>query len=123
MAFPNTGTDQLGAPPPSPTPMGGMNGSAPFSMQGMAPQIPSNKLPPEVLTGVTAAAQKIAEMLNSFAQITPDETGPLMMMQDLLQQYLAKLMQSGSGPISATASGQQFPGGGMDRGIAGAGSF
>ena len=122
MAFPNTGTDQLGGPPPSPTPMGGMNGPG-FSMNGIAPQLPSNKLPPEVLTGVTAAAQKISEMLQSFAQITPDKGAQLAMMEQLLQQYLADLMKDGSGPISPTASGQQFPGGGMERGIAGAGSF
>lgn len=120
---PTTGTDQLGAPPPSPTPMGGLQGSAPFSMQGLAPQIPSNRLPPEVLTGLTASAQSIAEMLDSFAQITPDKAAMLAMMKDLLQSYLAELMQAGSGPISPTASGRQFPGGGFDQGVAGAGSF
>lgn len=122
MAFPTQGTEQLGAPPPSPTPMGGMNGPG-FSMSGVAPQLPSNKLPPEVLTGVTAAAQKIAEMLNSFTQITPDKAAQLQMIQDLLQQYLADLMKDGSGSITPTASGQQFPGGGMERGISGAGAY
>jgi hypothetical protein len=122
MAFPNQGTDQLGAPPPSPTPMGGMQGNAPFSMQGLAPQIPSNRLPPEVLTGITAAAQKVSEMLDSFAQITPDKSAQLALMKDMLQQYLADLMSSGAGAISPTASGPAFPGGGMDRGVAGAGT-
>jgi hypothetical protein len=122
MAFPTPGTEQLGAPPPSPTPMGGMNGSAPFSMQGLAPQIPSHQLPPEVLTGITAAAQKIAELFDGFAQITPDKAAQLALMKDLLQQYLADLMTAGAGAMSPTASGQQFPGGGMDRGIAGAGA-
>ena len=122
MAFPNTGTEQLGAPPPFSTPMGGMNGSAPFSMQGLAPQIPSNRLPEEVLTGVTAAAEKIAELLDGFAQVTPDKAAPLALMKDLLQQYLADLMTAGSGAVSPTASGRAFPGGGTDRGIAGAGA-
>jgi len=102
--------------------MGGLQGAAPFSLQGMAPQIPSNRLPPEVLTGITTSAQKIAELLDSFAQITPDKGGQLSMMKDLLQQYLAELMQSGAGAISPTASGPGFPGGGMGRGIAGAGT-
>lgn len=102
--------------------MGGMNGSAPFSMQGLAPQIPSNRLPEEVLTGVTAAAEKIAELLDGFAQVTPDKAAPLALMKDLLQQYLADLMTAGSGAVSPTASGRQFPGGGLDRGIAGAGA-
>lgn len=122
MAFPNTGTDQLGAPPPSPTPMGGMNGQAPFSMQGLAPQIPSNRLPPEVLTGITSAAQTVAETLDAFAQMTPDKGAVLALMKDLLQQYLADLMTAGAGAMSPTASGRQFPGGGMERGIAGAGA-
>lgn len=123
MPFPTgAGTEQLGAPPPSPTPMGGMNGSAPFSLGGMAPQIPSNRLPPEVLTGLTASAQKIAELLDSFAQITPDKGAQLSLIKDLLQQYLADLMSAGSGAISPTASGRQFPGGGMEQGIAGAGA-
>lgn len=121
MAFPAPGTDQLGAPPPSPTPMGGLQGSAPFSMQGLAPQIPANRLPPEVLTGVTASAQKIGELLDSFSQITPDKAAQLAMIKDLLQQYLADLMPAGAGPTSPTASGPAFPGGGMDKGIAGAG--
>jgi hypothetical protein len=102
--------------------MGGPQGNAPFSMQGLAPSIPSNQLPPEVLTGVTASAQKIGEMLDSFAQITPDKASMLAMMKDMLQQYLAELMTAGAGAISPTASGSAFPGGGMDRGIAGPGS-
>ena len=123
MAFPNPGTEQLGAPPPSPTPMGGgMGGNAPFSMQGLAPQIPSNRLPPEVLTGITASAQKMGELLDSYAQITPDKAAILAMIKDLIQQYLADLMSVGAGAISPTASGPAFPGGGMDKGVAGAGT-
>ncbi len=116
MAFPMPGSENLGAPPP------GMQGSAPFSLNGVAPSIPSNKLPPEVLTGLTAAAQKINELLDSFAQVTPDKASQLAMMKDMLQQYLADLMTAGAGPISPTATGPAFPGGGMDRGIAGAGA-
>lgn len=122
MAIPLPGSSALDGPPPSPTPMGGMSGTAPFSMQGIAPSIPSNRIPPEVLTGVTASAQKIGDMLDSFAQITPDKAGQLAMIKDMLQQYLADLMTAGSQPISPTATGPAFPGGGVDRGIAAAGA-
>jgi hypothetical protein len=91
-------------------------------MGGMAPTIPSNQLPPEVLTGITASATKIASMLDSYAQIVPDKAAMLAMMKDMLQRFLAELMESGAGPISPTAPGAAFPGGGMDRGIAGPGS-
>jgi len=123
MALPMPGSSALDAPPPSPTPMGGLQGSAPFSMQGLAPQIPSNRLPPEVLTGLTASAQKISDMLDSFAQITPDQASMLTMMKDMLQQYLAKLMEGGAGATSPTNAGPAYPGGGIDRGIAGAGTI
>lgn len=122
MAFAMPGTQTLDAPPPSPTPMGGMNGAAPFSMQGLAPPISSGQMPPEILTGLTASAQKIGELLDSFAQITPDKAAQLALIKDLLQRYLADLMTVGSGPISPTATGPAFPGGGLDRGVAGAGA-
>ena len=122
MALPSLGTQSLDGPPPSPTPMGGIDGNQPFSMQGLAPSIPSNQLPPEILTGITQAAQKIAELLDSFAQVTPDKAAQLSMLKDLLQQYLADLMVGGAG-ASETATGRGWPGGGMDRGIAGAGSM
>lgn len=119
------GAEPLDAPPPT-TMMGGVGGSAPFSLQGLAPelpgQIPTGALPPEVLTGITQAAQQIHTMLASFAQITPDKGSQIAMMQDLLQQYLAGLMQAGAGPVSPTATGPAFPGGGIGRGIADAGS-
>lgn len=124
MALPMPGSAALDQPPPPPGPMGGQP-SGPFSMTGMAggaPSIPSNQLPPEVLTGVTASAQKIAEMLDSFAQVTPDHASELAMIKDMLQQYLASLMTAGAGAITPTASGSAFPGGGMQRGIAGAGA-
>lgn len=108
----------LDGPPPSPTPMGGM----PQGMQGLVPPVPSEQMPAEVLTGITQAAQQIASTLDSFAQITPDHGAKLAMMKDLLQQYLAELVTAGSGPVSPTAPGSAFPGGGIDKGIAGPGS-
>lgn len=121
------GTDQLAGPPPSPTPMSppaSAAGSSPaFSVAGLAPQpMSSSQMPPEVLTGLTASASKIGDLLDSFAQITPDKQAQLALIKDLLQQYLADVMQAGAGPVSPTASGPAFPGGGMQQGIAGAGA-
>ena len=114
----------LDGPPPSPTPMGGPDPSSPFSMKGLggpAP-IPSGQMPPEVLTGLTQSAQTISAMLDSFAQVTPDKAAQLNLIKTLLQQYLADIMAAGAGPVSPTAPGPAFPGGGVDRGLAGPGS-
>lgn len=102
--------------------MGGPPGPGGFSMQGVASQIPSGQMPPEVLTGVMQSSQTISDMLDSFSQVAPDQQALLGMIKDLLQQFNANIMQSGAGPVSPTASGPAFPGGGMDRGISGAGS-
>jgi hypothetical protein len=97
-----------------------------FGMKGLAPGGPSpvnsGQMPPEVLTGITQAAQTMSQQLDSFAQITPDKSAQLGMIKELLQQYLADLMSAGAGPVSATAPGAAFPGGGIDRGIAGPGA-
>jgi hypothetical protein len=119
---PSVGTSPLDAPPPSPTPMGEGPGS-PFSAAGLVPQVPTDQMPPEVLTGLMQAAQTVASTLDSFAQITPDKAAMLAMIKDMLQRYLAEVMQSGAGPVSPTAPGPAFPGGGIDRGIAGPGTI
>jgi hypothetical protein len=91
-------------------------------MRGLAPPIASGQMPPEVLTGLTQSAQTISQMLDSFAQVTPDKATQLALIKDLLQQYLADLMVAGAGPVSPTSAGPAFPGGGIDKGIAGPGS-
>lgn len=122
------GGDPLGMPPPSPTPMNpDGQGSAPASLRGLGGaasggMIPSNQLPPEILTGITAAALQIDQMLSSFAQATPDKAQALDAIKALLQQYLAELMSAGGGAATPTASGPAFPGGGIPRGIAGPGA-
>lgn len=120
--------DPLGQPPPSPTgmdPAGG--GDTPFSARGLAGgpanAIPANMLPPEVITGLTAAFQQVTAVLDSAAQVTPDKGAQLSLIKDLIQQYLADLMSAGAGAMSPTASGAAFPGGGMAKGISGAGAF
>ena len=102
--------------------MGGQDAGGPFSPRGLTPQVPSDQLPPEVLTGLMQAAQTISQTLDSFAQVTPDKGAQLALIKDLLQRYLADLTVAGAGPVSATAPGPAFPGGGVDRGIAGPGS-
>ena len=105
--------------------MGGPAEGGPFSMKGLAGgpgSVPSNQMPPEVLTGITQAAQTMSQTLDSFAQVTPDKATALAMIKELLQQYLAEIMTAGGGPVSPTAPGAAAPMGGMDRGISGAGS-
>lgn len=131
---PAGGSSPLDGPPPSPTAMSG-GGDAPFSMRGLAGggpmgpggpggpgSIPAGQMPPEVLTGITQAAQTMAMTLDSFAQVTPDKAAALGLIKDLLQQYLADLMVNGAQPTSPTAAGPAPPMGGMDRGISGPGS-
>jgi hypothetical protein len=118
------GQQVLDGPPPSPQMTGGgPTGQPPVGFKGMAPPaIPSDQLPPEVLTGMMQAASKIGDMLDSFAQMAPDLAQDFGQLKDQLQAVLAKLMQSGAGPTNPTAAGSQFPGGGADRGIAGGGT-
>jgi len=130
---PSVGTTALDGPPPSPTAMGDMGGG--FSMRGIAGPggtggpvgmgggIPSSAIPPEILTGVTQSAQTMDAMLDSFMQVTPNKGAQLQMIKQMLQQYLADLMTDGGGATTPTATGPAFPGGGMDRGLAGAGAI
>ena len=125
---PTPGAPALDYPPPSPTPMG--DAGSGFSMRGIAGpgpgpvgQIPTQGMPPEVLTGITQSAQAMSDLLDSWAQITPDQGPQLALIKDMVAQYLASLMGAGAGPSSPTAAGPAFPGGGMDRGIAGPGTI
>ena len=95
----------------------------PFSLSAIAPpQTPSDQMPPEILQSILQSAQKIGSMFDAYAQVTPDLAAEWGALKDALQQILATLMQKGAPSMSPTASGQQFPGGGVDRGIAGAGA-
>jgi uncharacterized phage infection (PIP) family protein YhgE len=92
-------------------------------MRGLAGQIPSGGMPPEVLTGITQSAQSVSDLLDSWSQITPDQASQLSMIKDLIQQYLAGLMTNGAGATAPTAAGPAPPMGGMDRGLSGAGAI
>lgn len=102
-----------------------MGAPTPFSLSAVAPgmQTPSNELPPEILQAVMTSSQKIGSMFDSFAQVMPDLAADWGALKDQMQAVLAKAAAAGAPAMSPTASGQQFPGGGLDRGIAGAGSF
>jgi hypothetical protein len=94
-----------------------------FSLSAIAPgTVPSQQMPPEVLTAIVASAQKIAALIDSYSQATPDMASDWDGLKQQLQMVLAKLMTQGAGAMSPTATGGQFPGGGMDRGISGAGT-
>lgn len=115
----------LDGPPPSPQGLGAGPTGAPTqaSLSTLAPpQVPSAQMPPEILTGIMQSAQSIAQLFDSYAQATPDLAADWAMLKDGLAAILAKLMQSGAGPTSPTASGPAFPAA-MDRGIAGAGTI
>lgn len=125
MAVPATvGASPLDAPPPSPTPMGAQGAPQGFSPAGLTGpvQVPTDQLPPQMLTGIMQAAQTMAQTLDSFAQATPDKGAQLALIKNLLAQYLADITTAGAGPISPTAPGPAFPGGGIQRGLAGPGS-
>ena len=122
---PMVGASPLDGPPPSPTGMGAA-GAGPFSAQGLtggmgSQPIPADQLPPQVLTGIMQAAQQISQILDSFAQVTPDKGPQLSMLKDLLARYLADITQAGAGPVSPTFAGQAPPMGGMDRGSSSSG--
>jgi hypothetical protein len=115
----------LDGPPPSPQMFGGgpTGGATPFSLSAMAPpQVPSAQMPPEILTGILQSASTIGELLDSYAQVAPDLAMEFAAIKEQLQVTLASLVQAGAGATSPTATGPAFPGGGMDRGIAGAGA-
>ncbi len=88
------------------------------TLSGLAQPAPigSANLPPEILTGILAAAQKIDGIFDSFAQVTPDLAADLDLCKTTLQRYLGKVMSSGGGATSPNAPGSQFPGGGMNQG-------
>lgn len=73
-------------------------------------------LPPEILQGIEASGQQIADTLNAFAQVTPMHGALLGQIQELLTKYLQQVRLAGAPPPSPTATGSPFPGGGFERG-------
>lgn len=109
-----------GPPPPPPDQMGTapLGGSSP-TLSGLSQPLPTGSadLPPEILTGITQACQKIIGMFDSFAQVTPDLAMDWDLCKTVLNKVLGKVLAAGGGPASPTAVGGQFPGGGTSHGL------
>ena len=117
------GSTPLDSPPPSPDVPGGGAGGANQAMPGMAgvsqpAQIGSASIPPEILTGMLQAGEKIAGMFDSFAQVTPDLAMDWDQLKMFLQKVLGKVLAAGGGPSTPTDPGRNFPGGGIAGGSA-----
>ncbi len=114
------GTETLDQPPPSPALAQGMNPGSPSMTDLMGqtanPQVPADQMPQDVLTGMMTAATKIAQDLDSFAQMTPNLASDWAAVRAALAAAMSKLLMAGSNPTSPTAPGPGFPGGGLDRG-------
>ncbi len=111
------GDSMLNQPPPSPAPATGQNPGTPLGALGsLVPPIPSHQLPPEVLTGILQAGEQMSQMIDSFAQATPDLATDWAAVKNTLLSAMSKVLQAGAGPTAATAPGPNFPGGGIDRG-------
>lgn len=116
------GSQVLDGPPPSPQMAGAGPTGAPSSFAGMAPPIPTQAMAPELLQGGMALASKIGDSLDQLAQTFPDASQDFGQVKDALMSAMAKLVAGGAPPLSPNATGPQFPGGGVDRGIAGGGT-
>lgn len=127
MALPRPGTTPgdaaLDGPPPSPAFEQGMNPGQATTPQvgagglgGLVPQLSSSGLPPQVLSGMLSAAEQMVATLDSFAQVTPDLAPDWAAAKEALLNAMAKVLQAGAAPPSATAIGSNFSGGGLDRG-------
>lgn len=110
------GSEMLDQPPPSPALSMGVNPGNPAPMSQMAPPLSSNQIPPDVLTGVLKAGEKIDQDLRSFAQMFPDLAPYWQTVMAALAEAMSRVAMAGGGPTSPTAAGPGFPGGGLDRG-------
>jgi hypothetical protein len=117
-----SGSEMLDQPPPSPALGAGMNPGNP-GIPGMSQLMPNagaglsaQSLPPDVLTGMMQAADKISQDLDAFAQMTPDLAQDWAAVKETLAVAMSKVLLAGSGPTSPTAAGPGFPGGGLERG-------
>lgn len=128
---PGLGSAALDGPPPSPTAMGevpgafsmsGLAGALPNSMGGMPGSMPASGMPPQVLTGIQQSAQPVLQLFDAWTQVAPDQQGLLAMLKELVNMFLNNVGAAGGGPVSPTAAGPAFPGGGIDQGIAGPGT-
>lgn len=116
-------SEVLDQPPPNPTQpmqMPQPGGQTPFpSFSDMAAPLtagsPGKQLSPEILMGVMQSLSAVEGIWDSAASILPDLAADFAMLKDLQQRVAAKIVVKG-GTAPATATGNNFPGGGFDRG-------
>ncbi len=104
----------LDGPPPSPGAESGM--SPGMNLGQVAGYVPTDQMPPEILTGIMKSGQTMVSMLDSFAQAVPELAPDFAAAKTQLQIALAKVLQAGAGPASPQGTGSNFPGGGFDQG-------
>lgn len=116
------GSSPLDAPPPAPGGPSGEQSGMP-TLSGLAAPMPvtSGSLPPEILTGIVQACEKISGMFDAFAQVTPDLAMDWDLCKTVLDKALGKVLAAGGGPASPQNPGAQFPGGGFSAGLPQAG--
>lgn len=112
----------LDGPPPSPTAPGGLDPGAQVQFpalqdlaQPMTAGSPGKQLSPQILTGILEAMTSIEGMWDSMASMLPTLATDFAMLKDLQQRVGAKIVVNGGVP-STTAIGNNFPGGGFERG-------
>lgn len=114
----------LDQPPPNPTqpqamPQPGQVQAFPSFAEMAAPVTagtPGKQLSPEILMGVMQSLSAVEGIWDSAASILPDLASDFAMLKDLQQRVAAKIVVKG-GTAPATATGNNFPGGGFDRGV------
>ena len=101
-----------------------------MGVRGLVPGgggVPMGALPPEMLRGIMQTGETIDSAIKAVAQLAPAKGAQLSLIQQLLQQVFAEIVAEAAGnagaTISPTATGPAFPGGGIDRGVAGAGTI
>lgn len=110
------GSERLDQPPPSPALSSGMNPGMPLPGEMQLPTLASGQLPPDILTGMTQTLGKMASDVDAIAQMAPDLAADCAAVRATLSALMSKVLVAGAGPISPTAPGPGFPGGGIDRG-------
>jgi hypothetical protein len=76
---------------------------------------PGRQLSPQILMGIMEGMTAIEGMWDSMASMLPDMASDFALLKDLQQRTAAKITIKG-GTASATSAGNNFPGGGFDRG-------
>lgn len=105
----------LDGPPPSPAMGQGVNPGLPLGSMVAGGPVPTSQYPPQVLQGAQAAGEKMNDVVDSLAQMMPDLAQDWLLVKQALASVMSKVQQAGAPPTSPTATGSNFPGGGMDK--------